>query len=87
MPTVIDHPVVLVVVALLCSPLLLPLARWFFDDLETFLGELGYREQDDIWWQLIRGSSGMLRIKVVGFVGTFAIVVGMVYLFIVHIAF
>jgi hypothetical protein len=87
MPTVIDHPVVLVVVALLCSPLLLPLARWFFDDLETFLSELGYRDQDDFWWQLIQGSSGMLWIKVAGFVGTFAIVVGMGYVFIVRVAF
>ena len=87
MPTVIDHPVVLVVVALLCSPLLLPLARWFFDDFETFLSELGYRDQDDFWWQLIAGSSPLLWMKVVGFVGTFAIVVGSGYLFIVHVAF
>ena len=56
-------------------------ARWFFDDLETFLGEIGYRAHDDIWWKLLRISapSPFIWVKIVGFLGTYAIVVGLTY--------
>ncbi|HUL96464.1 MAG TPA: hypothetical protein VLT89_10655 [Usitatibacter sp.] len=78
----VDHPILLVVVAALCSPMLVVTARWFFDDLETFLEEFGCRACDDIWWRLTRTSqpSAFIWVKIAGFAGTYAIVVGAIYL-------
>jgi len=82
MPIDVEHPVLLVVIAAACSPILLFSARWYWDDLEAFLEELGYRSEDDIWWKLIRTSmpSAFIWIKIVGFIGGYAIVVGGFYL-------
>jgi hypothetical protein len=36
MPDFVEHPATLVIIVIACSPLLFPLARFFFDDIETF---------------------------------------------------
>lgn len=81
MPFEVAHPVWLGVVAIACSPYLFYAARWFFDDLPTFLEEAGFRKGDDIWWRLIRieTTSSGFWLKVAGFVGGYAILVGLAY--------
>ncbi len=77
----IEHPVLLIVVAFMCSPALFYLARWFFEDLEAFLKEAGYRDEDDIWWKFIRFGrvDYFFWYKVIGFLGIYGILVGLSY--------
>ena len=73
----------MVVAAVLCSPILYALARWYFEDLESLEEDLGYRDHDDMWWKLIRVHRALhnpeLWLKVIGFVGIYAIAVGLTY--------
>lgn len=80
-PVRIEHPVPLIVVAILCSPLLLWLARWYFEDFNSFLEEAGYRKRDDLWWQLMRfGRTHVLfDYKIIGLLGIYGIVVALAY--------
>jgi hypothetical protein len=81
MPFDFDHPYVLIASIVICLPALIPLSRFFFDDLESFLGDLGYRKGYDIWWVLIllNMPSYFLRLKAFGFFGCFGILVGLTY--------
>ena len=77
----IQHPVILLLATLLCSPALIPVFKFFFDDWETFIEDLGYRESDDIWWKLIRidmHSSGFF-LKLLLMIACFCIFVGLTY--------
>jgi hypothetical protein len=76
-----DHPALLLIAALVCSPALIPLSKFFFDDWETFLEELGYRERDDIWWKLIRIDmhSSFFFLKILFLLTCFGILVGLSY--------
>ena len=82
MGSFVEHPLTLVVVAVACSPVLLPLARFFFDDLETFKSEAGldYDHNRLLWLLGWPRVSLQLKVKVVGFVGVFASLVMAVYL-------
>jgi hypothetical protein len=81
MPFNIEHPVILLITALVCSPALIPLAKFFVDDWETFLEELGYRERDDIWWKMIRIEmhSSVFFLKILLMLTCFGILVGLTY--------
>jgi hypothetical protein len=77
----IEHPTILFFLVLVCSPTLIPLFRFFFDDWESFLEEIGYREGDDIWWKMIRidmhSRTAFLRILLM--LACFGILVGLTY--------
>jgi hypothetical protein len=78
----IEHPATLVVVAILCSPALIPLARFFFDDFETFKAETGlhYAHNRFLWilgWPRV---SWQFRIKTAAFIAVFVVLVTVVYL-------
>ena len=77
----IEHPVILLLITLVCSPALIPLAKFFFDDWETFLEEFGYRERDDIWWKILRidMNSRMVFFKILFMLTCFGILVGLTY--------
>ena len=77
----IQHPAILLIAALVCSPALIPLAKFFFDDWATFLEELGYRESDDIWWKMIRIDmhSSVFFLKILLMLACFGILVGLTY--------
>jgi hypothetical protein len=81
MPISLNHPFTLVVIALFSIPALIPLARFFFDDLETFLNDLGYRADDDTWWKIIRLSQYNIEfiLKLIALVGCYVILVGLTY--------
>ena len=82
MPISIDHPLTLAFVTLCCVPTLFPLARFFFDDFETFLHDLGYRRHDDIWWKFMRISISTETFpfgKAALFIACFVILVGLTY--------
>lgn len=77
----IEHPTILFFLVLVCSPTLIPLFRFFYDDLENFLEELGYRESDDIWWKMIRIDmhSRAAYLKILLMLACFGILVGLAY--------
>ena len=78
----VAHPGTLLIVGIACSPALLPLARFFFDDLETFKSEAGldYDHNRALWLLGWPRLSLQLRIKAIGFVAVFAGLVTAVYL-------
>jgi hypothetical protein len=85
----IDHPIILAVLTIACLPALWPLARFFFDDLESFLDEAGLSREHDRWlWILGFPRYGLhLHSKIIGFVGFFVILVGLSYLSIIWLIF
>ena len=81
MPFDIEHPLLLLFTTLVCSPALIPLFKFFFDDWETFLEELGYRESDDIWWKMLRidWHSSRLLLQILLMLACFGIPVSLAY--------
>jgi hypothetical protein len=77
----IEYPVILLLAALICSPALFPLSRFFFDDIDMLLEDLGYRKDYPVWWIIIMlyMPSYFLRLKAFGFFGCFGILVGLTY--------
>ncbi len=78
----VEHPATLVVIAIAGSPVLLPLARFFFEDIETFKSEAGLDYEHNRWLWLLGWPrlSLQLQLKVVGFVGIFGILVALLYI-------
>lgn len=77
----LQHPVLLIILALAWLPVLLWLARWFFGDFESFLEETGFSERDGIWSVLLGFGQvgGSFWLKVIGCFGAYAILVGLSY--------
>lgn len=77
----IQHPGLLFVSLGLCIPLMFPLARFFFDDFETFKQELGLGSEFDrsMWLLGCIPSSPGLYFKIVGFFGIYAGAVAATY--------
>ena len=71
-----DHPIALLVSAVLCLPLLFPLGRFFFGDFESFKEEFGLsrRWERELWLLGFIPSGPMIYVKVIGFLGVYAIV-------------
>ena len=78
----VAHPAILIVIAIACSPVLLPLARFFFEDFETFKSEAGLDYDHNRWLWLLGWPrlTLQLQFKVVGFVGIFGILVALLYI-------
>jgi len=68
MPTT-DHPILIIVAGVACLAAAFPLARFFFDDIDTFMGDL-------LGFLLL---TPMQKFKVIGFVGSLAMVFLAVY--------
>jgi hypothetical protein len=72
----VDHPSLLLLAVLLCLPVAFPLARFFFDDFDTFKREAGLDTDIDrsIW--LLGGvpANPWLYLKVIGFLEAYAAV-------------
>jgi hypothetical protein len=70
-----DHPLLLVLAAAACVALAFPLARFFFDDFESFKEEFGLSRdwERELWLLGFIPSSPMLYVKVVGFIGTLVV--------------
>lgn len=76
-----EHPVLMIIAACVCLMAAFPLARFFFDDFETFKDEFGLRSdwEQPLWLLGCVPSSPMIVAKIIGFLGTLAIVSFAVY--------
>jgi len=76
-----DHPVLLLVAGLACVAAAFPVARFFFDDFDTFKEEFGVARdwEQGLWLLGFFPSSPLAYAKVIGFVGTLVIVFLAVY--------
>ncbi len=83
MPSItIEHPVLLGVIALACSPLLVHFAkRLVLDDLEDMRDAIERPAINDIWWKIIRfdEQSRIFFAKAAVYLVVYGIVVGMSY--------
>ena len=70
-----DEPFVLLLAGLVCLAAAFPIARFFFEDFETFKEEAGLSRdwERELWLLGCVPSNPMLYFKLVGFVGTLAI--------------
>jgi len=87
--TLVLHPEVLIATAIILAPILFPLARFFFEDLETFKAEAGLDyEHDRLMWLLGWPRLDLrLQFKVVGFLGSYCGLVFLAYLSVCRIFF
>jgi len=75
-----DHPLLLAIAAGACFALAFPLARFFFDDIESFKSNFGLAREEIAFWLLgFLPTDPMVWVKLIGFVGTLAIVFLAVY--------
>ena len=83
----VTHPLWLAIIALCCAPMLFPLARFFFEDLETVKAEAGLHSTLDILLWVVGQPRQSLnfQFKVVGFLGVYGIVVFLAYVSICRI--
>ncbi len=83
MPSItIEHPVLLGVIALACSPLLVHFAkRLLLDDLDELRDAIERPAVNDIWWKIIRfdEQSRIFFAKAVIYLVAYAIVVAAIY--------
>ncbi len=83
MPSItIEHPVLLGVIALLCSPLLVHFARrLLLDDLDEMRDAIDRPAVNDIWWKMIRfdEQSSVFFGKALVYVVAYGIVVAAIY--------
>ncbi|MDR3418739.1 MAG: hypothetical protein P4L83_21405 [Nevskia sp.] len=77
----VAHPKLLIVAAVICLPALLPLARYFFDDVETFKRDLGLGNSVGRFAWLIGTplEEYTLELRIFCFVGCYGIVVLLAY--------
>jgi len=84
----LDHPVAIAIAALACLVVAFPLARFFFDDFETFKEEAGLSRdwEQQLWLLGFVPSSPMLYVKGIGFFGILAIWFVAIYFLCLRIA-
>ena len=80
-PAFIEHPKTLVVAALVCLPALPAIARYFFDDFDTFKRDTGLDNSAGRWgWLLGLGRiEYTLDWRMLGFVGAYVGLTAAVY--------
>ena len=83
----IQHPGLLFVGLVLCIPLMLPVARFFFEDWETFKQDLGLGTEFDRSMWLLGGvpSNPDLCFKMIGFLSVYAGAVAAAYQVLVRV--
>jgi hypothetical protein len=83
MAEIFEHPHALVAAVILCLPAAFPIARYFFDDVETFKKDLGVDSEFDrsLWLLGAERIDRGLYIKIIGFLAAYAAVVLAVYQF------
>ena len=77
----LDHPILLIVAAAVSIAATFPVARFFFDDFETFKQEFGLSRQweRELWLLGLLPNSPMVYFKIVGFIGALGILFVAVY--------
>jgi len=81
-PAFIEHPKTLVVAALVCLAALPAIARYFFDDFDSFKRDLGLDQDNSLgrWSWLLGGRMEYtFDWRAIGFVGVYAGLVAAVY--------
>lgn len=87
MPAItIEHPVLLGIIALACSPMLLNFARRLLDDFQEMVDAIERPAINDIWWKIIRfdEQSCIFFSKVLVYFVAYGIAVGVIYAAIVQ---
>ncbi len=81
MLSIVEHPKLLVIIALVCSPMLVYFARRLLDEAEELLQDIERRAISDIWWRLLRldDATSYLWGRAIIYLVVYAIVVGMSY--------
>jgi len=76
-----DHPWLLFLATTASLTVAFPLARFFFDDYETFRAEFGFERdwERQLWLLGFLPTSPMIYVRVMGFLGCLAVVFMAVY--------
>ncbi len=83
----VQHYGLMVVAAVLCLPALRPIARFIFDDLETFKAEAGLRTETDrtLWALGFLRSNPYFYFKIACFIGAYLAVLVAAYQLLVRL--
>ena len=83
-----DHPIALLLSATVTLAAAFPVARFFFDDFETFKSEFGLsrRWERELWLLGFVPCGPLIYVKIIGFLGVLGIVFFVVYSLCLRIA-